>query len=295
MPPRPEGAAEAGWLAAIELGAKAERAESRAALRSVHSSVFTDWARDAAEAFGDAAASECTHSIFAAIVQGIRILDDIQDGEAQCLAIEVGVPRAIEIAVAALARALELTAELPVTEWRAAARAVGRGIRETAIGQQLEATADSYWTRVDRKTAPLVATALELGALAAGADPARAAALTRLAIPLGRMLQIGDDCNDALGDNASDWRTPHFNLLMSYSLAGPNGDAFRDLLRREAFEDGKVFLLRDGALAYAIHAQLATLDEIAETVRELALPHPEPFLRTVDQGRADVESLLRRT
>lgn len=308
MSSRPDlDSAHAGWLAAIDLALIAERAETRSDLRgiarepwsraTIPTSIFTDWARDAAEAFGEAEAAACTHAVLAAIIDAVRIIDDVQDEEPQCLATRVGVPRALSVAIAALEHALELTAALPVpeTSWRAAASAVGRGIRETAIGQQLEATAESYWIRVDRKTPPLVATALELGALAAGAPPSRAAELTRLAIPLGRLLQIGDDCNDALGENASDWRAPHLNLLISYSLAGPRGEELRALVRRDAIREAKVLLLEDGALAYAIHAQLVTIDALAAILRELELPHPEPFVRRIDEHRAETESLLLRS
>lgn len=266
--------------------------EPRAAI--IATSVFTGWARDGAAAFGNADAATCTHAVFAAIVEGVRIIDDIQDREETCLATDVGIDRALEIAINALEHALELTAELPVPDasWTATAKAIGRGIRETAIGQQLEATADSYWTRIDRKTAPLVATALELGALVAGADPSRAAALTRLGIPLGRLLQIGDDCNDALDDDSNDWRTPHLNLLMSYTLAGPRAKDLRAVLgTREA----QHLLLRDGALAYAIHAELATIDDIAAIVDALDLPHPAPFRELIARERAQCEALLRRT
>jgi hypothetical protein len=44
---------------------------------------------------------------------------------------------------------------------------------------------------------------------------------TRLAVPMVRILQIGDVCSDALAPRASDWRTPHRNLLMLYVLASP--------------------------------------------------------------------------
>ena len=182
--------------------------------------------------------------------------------------------------------------------WRAAIAAIGRAVRETAIGQQLElvATADfeGFWKVVDRKTPPLVATALELGALAAGATLARAAALTRLAIPLGRLLQISDDCLDALGANATDWRAPHLNLLMLFSLSGPNAHELSALLHPETLHEAQLWLVRDGALSYAIHAQTATLDALAATLDSLALPDPSPFVRTMARQREEAESLLAK-
>lgn len=267
--------------------------------------VFFDYARDAAAAFGNANAAAVVHGPLAAAIEAIKIIDDVQDEEPRCLATEIGVDAALNVAMGALAWCLELTAELPIDDdaWRAAVVAIGRGVRETAIGQMLETTVDGgfeeFWSVVDHKTPPLVATALELGSLAAGASPAHAAALTRLAIPLGRLLQIGDDCHDALGPDAADWRSPALNLLMRYSLSGPNRAELAALLRNAAdpstLRAAQVLLLRDGALGYAIHAQVATLNALADTIEALALPNPAPFAALLDRHRADTDDLLRNS
>lgn len=335
--PSPADAAMPGWAAAKSLGAIAEHAATlpmdeaavraliraaalqhglaaagredsarfellRAHVASRPACVFYDRARDAAEAFGDAEAATVTFEPMAALIEGIRIVDDIQDEEEACLAVEVGAERAVTLATGAMALALDLIAALPLrgARWRAAAASFGRGLRETAIGQELERTSergfDGFWNVVDRKTAPLVATALETGALAAGAEPARAAELTQLAIPLGRLLQIGDDCHDALGAAASDWRAPHNNLLMAYSLSGPRGAELAALLRdASTLREAQLLLLRDGALAYAMHAYATTITELAKVIDALALPNPEPFLRTAEKSRLETESLLRRS
>ena len=318
MEARTRHRADEGWAAAIAIGEVAGRiAELRgargilhAAMRAVGSAdavvprrpslAFHGYARDAAAAFGSPEAADEVCIVLDALIEGIKIIDDIQDEEPVCLATQVGEERALDAARAALAFALDLSVVLPFDDdaWRAAVAAIGRGIRETALGQQLEqrATADfeSFWTVVDRKTPPLVATALELGALAAGASPARAAELTRLAIPFGRLLQIGDDCNDALGENATDWRAPHLNLLMLFSLSGPSGEELKALLRPETLREAQLWLLRDGALTYALHAQEITLNALAATVDSLALPDPSPFVRTMEKQRADAESLLAK-
>ena len=283
---------------ACALGADSARVPRRG------TSAFADYAQDAAEAFGRRDAAEGVVAVLDALIEGIKIIDDIQDEEAHCLATEIGEERALVAARAALAYALDLAAALPFDDeaWRAAVTAVARGIRETATGQQLEqelkaravADFDGFWHVVDRKTPPLVATALELGALAAGATPDRAAALTRLAVPFGRLLQISDDCSDALGENATDWRTPHLNLLMLFSLSGPNGPMLLPLLRPETLHEAKLWLLRDGALTYALHAQTTTLDALAAAIDSLALPDPAPFVRTMERQLADSKALLAK-
>jgi geranylgeranyl pyrophosphate synthase len=259
--------------------------------------VFFDFARDAATAFGDADAAAVAHAPLVALIEAIKIVDDVQDEEPVCLATEIGVDAALHAAGGAMAWSIELASALPLEDpsWRAAVIAIGRGLRETARGQMLEThdgSFDDFWRMVDRKTPPLVATALELGALSAGADPASAAALTRLAIPLGRILQIGDDCHDALGPAAADWRNPALNLLMRFTLSGPHREEVAALLRQADFRAAQHLLLRDGALAYAMHAQTATLHELETLLDELALPDPTPFRQTLQCRRDDVERLM---
>lgn len=331
--PSPADAAGEGWAAAKAIGAIAEEvaalpidegsarkrlrdaarqqgllavmrdeperlAAIRARIASCSPCAFFDHARDAAAAFGDADAAVPTFQPMAALIEGIRIIDDIQDEEEVCLAVEVGPERALKLAAGALALSLHLIAALPLrgVRWRAACASFGRGLRETAIGQELERTATggfaSFWNVVDRKTAPLVATALEMGALAAGTG----GELARLAVPFGRLLQIGDDCHDSLGPGAADWRAPQNNLLMAYALSGPNAAELSALLAAPAtLRDAQVLLLRDGALAYALHAYVTTLGELAAALQSLALPNPAPFVRMTEKMRADTESLLRRS
>jgi len=312
--------AQEAWLAAQAVGRLTELASGRDALRAASRgtapevlavarerverrprSIFDEYARDAAASFGDPAAAACVQLPLAAVIEAVRIIDDVQDDEPQCLATEIGTAAALEVAMAALAVALELTADLPLSDdaWPAAAIAIGRGIRETALGQTLEGTASpsftSFWDVVDHKTPPLVATALELGALAAGATPRDAAALTRLAIPLGRLLQIGDDCHDALGPGAPDWHAPHANLLMLYGLSSPRGADLAALLHPATIVEAQHWLLREGALAYAIHAQLATLATLREVLATIARPDPAPLAARIARYEADTVALQRTT
>lgn len=314
--------ADAGWAAAIAISGAAERMahleDARGLLHAVAlalgsqsvsiadrtASVFADYAHDAAEAFGNREAAECVCTVLDALIEGIKIIDDIQDEEAECLATRIGEERALIVARSAIAYAFDLAIALPLEgdAWRAAILSIARGVRETAAGQRLEqqlkdaGTADfeSFWNVVDRKTPPLVATALELGALVAGASPAEAAALTRLAVPLGRLLQIGDDCNDALGETAADWRAPHLNLLLLFSLCGPHGAELAPLLRPETLRRAQMVVLRDGALAYALHAQKTTLTALEATLDALVLPDPSPFRATLARCGAETEALLAK-
>jgi hypothetical protein len=57
--------------------------------------------------------------------------------------------------------------------------------------------------------------------------------------------------------------------------------------------DAQVLLLRDGALAYAMHAHVTTLADLTAAIESLALPNPAPFRRMTEKLRADTESVLR--
>jgi geranylgeranyl pyrophosphate synthase len=312
--------ADRGWAAAIAIAGVAERIAALKDARGIlHAaalatgsrdasiprrsmSVFADYAHDAAAAFGNRDAADDVCVILDALIEGIKIVDDIQDDEPECLATRIGEERALAAAQAAIAYAFDLAIVLPFDDdaWRAAIRSIARGVHGTSIGQRLEqelknagrADFESFWNVVDRKTPPLVATALELGALAAGATLAEAASLTRLATPLGRLLQIGDDCNDALGANATDWRTPHLNLLLLFSLSGPDAAELAALLRAETLRTAQLHVLRDGALSYAMHAQKTTLAAFSATVESLALPDPSPFTAVAGKHGEQAESLL---
>jgi hypothetical protein len=66
------------------------------------------------------------------------------------------------------------------------------------------------------------------------------------------------------------------------------------MLRPETLQEAKLWLLRDGALSYALHAQKLTLDALAATVDSLALPDPSPFRRTIERQREESDALLAK-
>ncbi|MFP5246628.1 MAG: hypothetical protein ACLGH0_08030, partial [Thermoanaerobaculia bacterium] len=84
MPSRPDLWSHVDDIARLAFAARPHDRPDPAA--RIHPSVFADWARDAAAAFGDADAAEAVHPILSALIEGIKILDDIQDEEEHCLA-----------------------------------------------------------------------------------------------------------------------------------------------------------------------------------------------------------------
>ncbi len=73
--------------------------------------------------------------------------------------------------------------------------------------QQAAVTVDAYLDMIDRKTGALLACALELGGVVAGADEAVRAALREAGHAAGRAFQIQDDLLDLVADDAA-WGKP---------------------------------------------------------------------------------------
>jgi geranylgeranyl pyrophosphate synthase len=241
--------------------------------------------------------------VLAHLIAAIRIMDDWQDGD-EGIYRQIGGGRTANLAVGLCGLALEKTAGLPLRgeAWRMATSAVGRGLALTLRGQDHDLTAPGdergYWLVTDAKTPPLIETALTLGALLGGADPQTARAIAGLALNIGRLLQIGDDWEDAFSTPPSaDWRRPERNLLLLYAITA--GDAgFRELARgvvdRQTHRAACKRLV-PGAALYAAHALSVTLDALEAQIETLRLPNPEAlqptmaryraFLRQIDMGR----------
>lgn len=282
-----------------------EVAALRAKIAAVSHNSIVDWAAHAAAAFGRREAANIIAPAINGVIAAVHLLDDVQDEEAGGLHMRIGAGRVFNLSQLAALDAMEVVnkAGFDDERWAAAIAALGRGLRETARGQvmELEAAAagrtDDFWAVVDAKTPPLVATALELGALVAGATPAAASDLVQLAVPAGRLIQIHDDITDAIGQKSgSDWRRPHANLLMAYSLSGPRGPEFAALAAAatnvESINAARHFLLADGALSYAMHALRATIDDAAGVIAGLDVPHRDALEGTVTGHRRMLAHLM---
>lgn len=117
-----------------------------------------------------------------------------------------------------LASAYHLCCQIvPPAAAQRAALAVGRASMVTCSGEllQLHHRADfsldepTYFEIIERKTAELIATSCELGALLAGADEPVVAALARFGRLLGAAFQIQDDLLDLTGSERSVGKSVH--------------------------------------------------------------------------------------
>jgi geranylgeranyl diphosphate synthase type I len=133
----------------------------------------------------------------------------------------------------------------------------GQG-RDIAFETEPRVTMEEYRAMIGGKTAALFGAACELGALAVGADAARAAAYARLGRSYGIAFQIEDDVLGTWGDSATtgkpcgkDLANRKWTFPVVWALAGPSSEA------RSAI-----------AAAYARGTAL-TPDDVAATVAAL--------------------------
>lgn len=256
--------------------------------------------RAAGGADGDAyPAAASLHALHA----GIHLVDDVIDGEERSI-VELPPGLRANLAMALQSIAVELLAEAP-GELRAplmlAAAAAGR---ETARGQELDAAGaadeEAYWRIVEAKTPPLFTAALRMGALSGGAPAETAEALAAAGVPLGVLIQLGDDLGDVMGHEIHpDWRRPGDNVALRFALEAdhPDRDRFHALVPRvpaepAAHAQAKEILVRSGAFAFCVHHMRVAADAARRAVLAVPLADAAPVLEFVDLLAAPVDDLL---
>ena len=232
------------------------------------------------------------------LLNSIHLIDDLIDDDPDGLFRRLGHGTVANLAVAFQAAASEVLegSELDATRMAAAHRSVARAGLGTAFGQNLDVTEptgdleESYWRSAEAKTPPLFGTAFCLGALCGGADEALAAEIERLAVPIGRMIQAGDDMTDALADPPDpDWKTRWNNLVLLYATLAdhPDRDRFLELAPRTeeagVLREAQEILVRCGAVSYGCYHVIEGYRASRDMLSAVAVPHPEALERLLDQ------------
>lgn len=143
----------------------------------------------------------------------------------------------------------------------------GQG-RDIAFETEPRVTMEDYRAMIGAKTAALFGAACELGALAAGAAPARARAYARLGQAYGTAFQIEDDVLGIWGDSAAtgkpcgaDLTKRKWTFPVVWALGGATSDARETVAAAYAAGTG----LGPGE----VHASIRALDELG--ARDAAL------------------------
>jgi geranylgeranyl pyrophosphate synthase len=248
-----------------------------------------------AEAYPAAASLHALHA-------AIQLVDDVIDGEERSI---VDLPPGLRanLAMALQCIAIELLADAPGAVRAPLMLAAAAAGRETARGQELDAAGaadeDGYWRIVEAKTPPLFAAALRMGALSGGA-PAIAEELAAAGVPLGVLVQLGDDLGDVMGAEIHpDWERPGNNVALRFALEADHPDRarFHALVPRvpsdqAAHAEAKEILVRSGAFAFCVHHMRGAADAARRAILAVPLAHPTPVLEFVDRIAAPVDALL---
>jgi len=232
----------------------------------------------------------------------IHMVDDLIDGEERpTLELPPGLRANLALALQCIA--VEVLAAAP-PELRAplmlAAAAAGR---ETARGQELDAAGaddeEDYWRIVEAKTPPLFTAALRMGVLSGGASPVVAETLAAAGVPLGVLVQLGDDLGDVMGEALHpDWERPGDNVALRFALEAdhPERDRFHALVPRAADPaaraEAREILVRSGAFSFCVHHMRVAADEARCAVLLVPLTDHAPVLEMIDQLAAPVTELL---
>lgn len=210
-----------------------------------------------------------------------------------------------------LIEAYKLLTQLPADKLVRVLPLFNRMASEICEGQQLdmdfegrkltEVTIADYMEMIRLKTSVLLATALQIGALIAGADEAAQEALYQYGIKVGLAFQIQDDLLDCFGDAATFGKPIGGDILegkktyMLLTAYAKGGEAFRMQLEalRTAAPADKVHNVC--ALYERLGVRAAAEEAIAALTREaLAYLEHVPQHAETDALRALAEKLAKR-
>lgn len=235
----------------------------------------------------------------------IHLVDDILDEDPRGIYRQWGSGKAANVALALQAAGARLLADgAPGPGQALLQRRFADMTIATSWGQQVDVAdrpgEEAYWETVRLKTPPLFGCALELGALLGGAAPEQAAEVGALGLPIGEMIQVGDDLHDALGVPACpDWRRQGGNLAILYARLAPHPDRERfEALRLEVDDEDRLreaqeLLVQSGAASYCAYNLCESYKRGRRQIAAAGLACPEALVELLDFQIEPVLALLR--
>jgi geranylgeranyl pyrophosphate synthase len=224
------------------------------------------------------------------VQKSIILVDDMLDGEAEALYIQMGTGRAANFALVLQAAAFALLDQcsVPVARRQLAQQTLARLALQTAAGQELDVqdvlNEDAYWRVVRAKSAPFYAEALRMGAQLTGSDTATENAFSQIGGIFGEVIQIHDDLEDAFAVPAKpDWTRQQNNLLILYGTVADYAerDRFVALCAKAADEvhlrEAQQLLLQSGAVSYAVYQAMQREQQAQALLEQIAPPDPTPI------------------
>jgi geranylgeranyl pyrophosphate synthase len=219
---------------------------------------------------------------------GIILVDDMLDEDPRGEYHRLGMSRTANIASALLLTALQVIfrSEAQPSIKLEAAKNMDLMITTVAYGQDLDiknpADEIAYWRVVQAKSAPYFGTALELGALFAGASNEIVQQVGQIGRLYGEMIQIHDDLNDCMTRPAGpDWLTGRSPLPILFAQIVDHSERVRFLelrkliLEPEALLEAQHILIHCGAVSYCIDQLLRRYEAANEILQRTKLPDPD--------------------
>jgi geranylgeranyl pyrophosphate synthase len=246
----------------------------------------------------------------ACLLHAIHLVDDLLDEDPSGFHHQIGAGPAANLAAAFQGLAIAVVGQADLDDRRRAAaqRWAGRAILGTASGQAFDARPRAELSEaacrqaVESKTPPLFAAALALGALCGRGDPATAAEIAQLGVPVGWLVQAGDDLGDALTTPAApDWGSRWNNLAILFGLLTdhPEQDALSALVEEirpgessPALREAQEILVRCGAAAYCCHQAVEAYRRGHHILPALELTDPAPLRSLLDRLILPTRSLF---
>lgn len=243
----------------------------------------------------------------ACVQMSIILVDDILDDDPRGHHLSMGSGRAANLALA-----LQAAAHLVIKHGNLAPEripAIGDCLQTmafaTAAGQEMDvgiiSGEDDYWRLVRAKSTPFYATAFELGAIAAGATSQQRAAINKVGMLFGEIVQLLDDMDDAFASPAKpDWIRQNNNLVILFAKTADHmeRDEFIELLK-EIHEPDKLvraqgICIRAGSVSYCIYQMVSRIGQVRECLKQSDIPFSDPILNVFRQQLLPLKQLLHR-
>lgn len=242
---------------------------------------------------------------FSCVHISIRLIDDLLDEDQRLESVDGDLARTANLAIAFQALGVDFLLGLEDPLATASLKELGKMQLYLAWGQDLDAqniqNEERYWQIAKAKSGIYFASALYVGALYGDAHQSVAEQLRDFGVVYGEIMQIHDDLNDTLEDEAGpDWlggRHP-LPILFAETVDHPDRDRFLELRQRitdpAALREAQEILVRSGAISYAVN-ELILRHEIAQSKLDaITLPNPQPIQLLLDELMEPVENLLEQ-
>lgn len=243
----------------------------------------------------------------ACVQMSIILVDDILDDDPRGHHLSMGSGRAANLALALQAAAHLVIKQGDLVPERIPA--IGDCLQTmafaTAVGQEMDvgiiSDEDDYWRLVRAKSTPFYATAFELGAIAAGATGQQRAAINKVGMLFGEIIQLLDDMDDAFTTPAKpDWTRQNNNLVILFAKTANHmeRDEFIELLK-EIHEPDKLMRAQEicigaGSVSYCIYQMVSRIGQVKECLKKSDIPFSDPILDVFRHHLLPLKYLLHR-